>query len=70
MRSGARVGAGQETGPGNDGCSGRGTSQDAFAVAVDDQEPVEAFAAKGADETLRNRVRLRRPRRRADDPFC
>jgi hypothetical protein len=27
---------------------------DAFEVAsVDDQEPVEAFAAKGADETLR-----------------
>jgi hypothetical protein len=28
----------------------------------------EAFAAKGADETLRDRVCLRRPSRRADDP--
>jgi hypothetical protein len=41
----------------------------AFEVAsVDDQESIEAFAAKCADETLGDRVRLRRPRRRADDP--
>jgi hypothetical protein len=43
--------------------------QDAFEVAsVDNQEPIEAVAAKGADEMLRDRVRLRRPSRRADDP--
>jgi hypothetical protein len=40
--------------------------QDAFEMAsVDDQESVEALAAKGADETLHDRVRLRRPSRRA-----
>jgi hypothetical protein len=42
--------------------------QDAFEVtSVDDQETVEAFAAKGADETLGDRVRLRRSNRRAQD---
>jgi hypothetical protein len=43
--------------------------QNAFEVAsVDDQEPVEALAAKDSDETLGDRVRFRCPRRRADDP--
>ncbi len=44
--------------------------QDVFEVAsADDQEPVEVFAAQGdADEALCGRVRLRCPRRRAEDP--
>ena len=35
-------------------------------AAVDDQQPVEALGTDGADETLRDRVRLRRLRRRLD----
>ena len=43
--------------------------QGAFEMtSVDDQKPVEALVAKGADESLRDRVRLRRPSWRADDP--
>jgi hypothetical protein len=43
-------------------------AEDAFEVAaVDDQEPVEAFGADGADEALGERVRLRRSHRRLDD---
>jgi hypothetical protein len=34
---------------------------------VEDQEPVETFRAGGADEALRDRVRLRRSHRRPDD---
>src|SRR6266511_525116 len=42
--------------------------QDLFEVAaVDDQQPVEALGTDNADETLRDRVRLRRLRRRLDD---
>src|SRR6266542_6761984 len=37
-------------------------------AAVEDQQPVQALGADGADEPLRDRVRLRRPRRRLDDP--
>jgi hypothetical protein len=36
-------------------------------MAVEDQEPVEAFSAGGADEALGDRVRLRRAHRGADD---
>src|SRR6266545_5349654 len=36
-------------------------------AAVDDQQPVEALGTDSADETLRDRVRLRRLRRRLDD---
>ena len=35
--------------------------------AVEDQEPVETLSANGADEALGDRVRLRRPKRCADD---
>jgi hypothetical protein len=34
---------------------------------ADDQDPVEAFAADGADPALGERVRLRGAKRRADD---
>ena len=34
---------------------------------ADDQDPVEAVAADGADPALGERVRLRRPERCADD---
>jgi hypothetical protein len=34
---------------------------------ADDQDPVEAVAADGADPALGERVRLRRPKRCADD---
>ena len=34
---------------------------------ADDQGPVEAVAADGADPALGERIRLRRPERRADD---
>jgi hypothetical protein len=36
-------------------------------AAVHDQEPVETFAADGADEAFSDRVRLRRLYRRLDD---
>jgi hypothetical protein len=36
-------------------------------AAVDDQQPVEALGTDRADETLRERVRLRRSHRRLDD---
>jgi hypothetical protein len=36
-------------------------------AAVEDQEPVEAFSAGGADEALGDRVRAWRPDRRLDD---
>ena len=43
-------------------------AEHAFEVAtVHDQEPVETLGAGGADETLGDRVRLRRPHRRLDD---
>ncbi len=42
--------------------------EDALEMAtVEDQEPVETLASDGADEALGDRVRLRRPHRRADD---
>ena len=37
-------------------------------ASVEDQEPVEALGADGADEALGEGVRLRRPDRRLDDP--
>jgi len=37
-------------------------------AAVEDQEPVETLGADGANEPLRDRVRLRRSHRRPDDP--
>ena len=44
-------------------------AQDTFEmIPVHDQEPVEALRADGADEALGDRVRLRRPYRRLDDP--
>lgn len=36
-------------------------------ATVEDQEPVETLASDGADEARGDRVRLRRPHRRADD---
>jgi hypothetical protein len=36
-------------------------------LAAGDLEPVEAVAADGADPALGDRVRLRRPKRRAHD---
>jgi hypothetical protein len=36
-------------------------------AAARDQEPVEALAADGADPALGERVRVRRPKRGADD---
>src|SRR6266545_2429636 len=43
--------------------------QDVLEVAAaDDQEPVEAFRSDGADEPLREGVRLRRLHRRVDHP--
>jgi hypothetical protein len=43
-------------------------AQDALELlAAGDQEPVEAVAADGADPALGDRVRLRRPKRRAHD---
>ena len=42
--------------------------QDALKLsATDDQQPVEAVAPDGADPALGKRVRLRRPKRGADD---
>jgi hypothetical protein len=42
--------------------------QDALEMAsVHDQQPVEALGTDGADEALRDRVRLRRSHRRLDD---
>ena len=44
-------------------------AQDALEVAaVEDQQPVEALAADGSDETLGDGVCLRRSHRRLDDP--
>jgi hypothetical protein len=37
-------------------------------TAVEDQQPVETLATDGANEALRDRVRLRRPHRSFDDP--
>jgi hypothetical protein len=37
-------------------------------AAIENQQPVETFGADGADEPLGDRVRLRRPHRRLDDP--
>src|SRR6266849_6014412 len=43
-------------------------TQDALELAsACDQEPVEAVAADGADPALRERVRIRRPKRRSYD---
>src|SRR5205814_7893092 len=43
-------------------------AEDVFEVAAaDDQEPVETFGSDGADEPLRERVRLRRLHWRVDD---
>jgi hypothetical protein len=44
-------------------------AQHAFEVAaVEDQQPVETFGADGSDEPLGDRVCLRRPCGRLDDP--
>src|SRR4029453_13023635 len=39
-------------------------------AAVDDQDPVEAFAAEGADPTLGVRIRIRSSDGRPDDPHA
>src|SRR5215207_3428867 len=44
-------------------------AEHAFEVtAVEDQQPVETLGTHGANEALRDRVRLRRPHRRLHDP--
>jgi len=37
---------------------------------VEDQQPVQALGAHGADEAFRDRVRARRPHRRLHDPYA
>jgi hypothetical protein len=37
---------------------------------VEDQEPVDALRADGADEALSDRIRLRRAERRPDDLYA